>query len=179
MSYTIIFQTKIIKLDDGRIIHLSRQGCNNDTEGRQLTVFDGKLYTIQEFEEKIKEYETQYPESELKIGDRWSNRRGYAEHLRRMLKRAVTWQQLKERASSLFAHAPHIEYPYHGAVRLNGENEYKPYDLTNPEENEAFFKLYDNFRAGHSYRLTYDNEYDIDKIVKMLEKDNYAEFHVA
>ena len=34
MSYSIIFETKICKLDNGDIIHFSRQGCNNDTEGR-------------------------------------------------------------------------------------------------------------------------------------------------
>lgn len=35
MGYSIIFQTKIVKLSDGRILHLDRSGCNNDTEGRR------------------------------------------------------------------------------------------------------------------------------------------------
>lgn len=35
MGYSIIFQTKIVKLSDGRILHLDRRGCNNDTEGRR------------------------------------------------------------------------------------------------------------------------------------------------
>lgn len=43
MSYSIIFKTKIVKLSDGRILHLSLRGCNNDTEGRSSDDWRGKV----------------------------------------------------------------------------------------------------------------------------------------
>lgn len=42
MSYSIIFKTKTVKLSNGRILHLSLQGCNNDTEGRSPDDWRGK-----------------------------------------------------------------------------------------------------------------------------------------
>ena len=39
MSYSIIFETKIVKLSDGRIIHFDRSGCNNDNVGRNKNEF--------------------------------------------------------------------------------------------------------------------------------------------
>ena len=49
MGYSIIFQTKIVKLSDGRILHLDRSGCNNDTEGRRPDDWTGKIYTPEAF----------------------------------------------------------------------------------------------------------------------------------
>lgn len=43
MSYSIIFDTKFIKLQDGRLLHLDRSGCNNDTAGRSLSDYTGKM----------------------------------------------------------------------------------------------------------------------------------------
>lgn len=34
MGHPIIFKTKFVNFSDGRIMHLSLQGCNNDAEGR-------------------------------------------------------------------------------------------------------------------------------------------------
>lgn len=44
MGYPIIFKTKIVNLSDGRILHLNRSGCNNDTEGRRNDEWNGKIY---------------------------------------------------------------------------------------------------------------------------------------
>ena len=45
MSYSIIFETKIIKLSDGRLLHLNLSGCNNDDAGRSRDDWNGKIYT--------------------------------------------------------------------------------------------------------------------------------------
>lgn len=50
MSYPIIFQTKIVKLDDNRIIHFDRSGCNNDTAGCEKNIFTAQLYNANSFE---------------------------------------------------------------------------------------------------------------------------------
>ena len=34
MSYPIIFETKIVKITDNRILHLSLSGCSRDNSGR-------------------------------------------------------------------------------------------------------------------------------------------------
>lgn len=38
MGHPIIFKTKFVNLSDGRIMHLSLQGCNNDTGGVTMTI---------------------------------------------------------------------------------------------------------------------------------------------
>ena len=50
MGYPIIFQTKIVRLDDNRIIHFDRSGCNNDTAGREKNIFTAQMYTVDSFE---------------------------------------------------------------------------------------------------------------------------------
>ena len=49
MSYSIIFETKIVKLSDGRLLHLDLSGCNNDTSGRSRDDWNGKIYTEDAF----------------------------------------------------------------------------------------------------------------------------------
>lgn len=95
MGYSIIFQTKIVKLSDGRILHLDRRGCNNDTEGRRPDDWTGKIYTPEAFvayAENFKQGSKPAKESDgfdLKIGSRYCTCYDYGEHLLRMLKRAV------------------------------------------------------------------------------------------
>lgn len=99
MGYSIIFQTKIVKLSDGRILHLDRSGCNNDTEGRRPDDWTGKIYTPEAFiayAENFKQGSKPAKESDgfdLKIGSRYCTCYDYGEHLLRMLKRAVTWDE--------------------------------------------------------------------------------------
>ena len=100
MSYSIIFETKIVKLPDGRIIHFDRSGCNNDTEGRKKDEFHGKIYTELEFiemanrfKQNSKPYKASDPQFwELKIGSRYGTYYDYGEHLLRMLKRALPYE---------------------------------------------------------------------------------------
>ena len=56
MSYSIVFETKIVKLSDGRIIHFNRQGCNNDDAGRKKDDFTAKIYTEKEFVSNAEKY---------------------------------------------------------------------------------------------------------------------------
>ena len=56
MSYSIVFETKIVNLPDGRILHLDRSGCNNDNCGRTEYDFTGKIYSKESFQEYIKKF---------------------------------------------------------------------------------------------------------------------------
>lgn len=103
MSYSIIFETKIVRLPDGRILHLSLQGCNNDNAGRSRDDFRGKIYTVEEFKEMAENYKkdrVSMKESDgfdLKIGSRYCTYYDYGEHLLRMLNRSITWNKLTEK----------------------------------------------------------------------------------
>lgn len=103
MSYSIIFETKIVRLPDGRILHLSLQGCNNDNAGRSRDDFRGKIYAEEEFKEMAENFKKdRLPMKEadgfdLKIGSRYCTYYDYGEHLLRMLKRSITWDELTEK----------------------------------------------------------------------------------
>ena len=100
MGYSIVFETKIINLKDGRLLHLDLSGCNNDTSGRDRGDFVGNIYTKDEFikyAEHFKNDSTTIKENngfDLKIGSRYVNYFDYGEHLLRMMKRAKTWEEL-------------------------------------------------------------------------------------
>lgn len=100
MSYSIIFKTKIIKLSDGRLLHLDLSGCNNDMHGRHHDDWAGTIYTEEEFLKKANDFKTgSLPVKEsdgfdLKIGSRYCTFYDYGEHLLRMRKRAVTFDEL-------------------------------------------------------------------------------------
>lgn len=99
MGYSIIFETKIVTLSDGRIIHFDRSGCNNDDAGRSRSEFSGKVYTREQFieyAERFKKESKPYKESdrfELKIGSRYATAYDYGEHLLRMLNRAERYEE--------------------------------------------------------------------------------------
>lgn len=99
MSYSIIFETKIVKLPDGKIIHFSRQGCNNDNCGRRKDEFHAELYNSeQEFIQFAEQFKGDEPELgfELKIGSKKSSFNDYYKHLIRMFKRGKTLEQVAE-----------------------------------------------------------------------------------
>lgn len=89
MSYSIIFETKFLKLSDGRFIHFSREGCNNDNSGRKKNDFTAQILTVDEFRDKFNRfyYRTEAYKA-LKVGNRWVTYKEYAEHLLRMFNRA-------------------------------------------------------------------------------------------
>lgn len=98
MGYSIIFETKICKLNNGDIIHFNLSGCNNDDFGRRRDEFQGEYYTAEEWENKIREFESvkRHDNFDLKIGSRYVNWIDYGKHLRRMTKRAKTLEEYKK-----------------------------------------------------------------------------------
>lgn len=102
MSYPIIFETKIVKLSDGRIIHFDRSGCNNDDVGRRKNEFTAEIYSVDAFMEKIEKLkknskpikECDPHDWELKINSRCATSYDYGEHLLRMFKRAISYENL-------------------------------------------------------------------------------------
>ena len=101
MGYSMIFETKIVTLSDGRLIHFDRSGCNNDDAGRRQDEFTGKVYTEDEFRKRIesfknsaKPYKDSTPhEWELKIYGRMGTMHDYGTHLERMWKRAEPYDE--------------------------------------------------------------------------------------
>lgn len=95
MSYSIIFKTVIVKANDGRVIHFSRSGCNNDNCGRNKDEFSATIYNS---EYDFVNYATGFMHNskpykdggnfDLKIGGRAASDYDYGAHLLRMLKKA-------------------------------------------------------------------------------------------
>jgi len=94
MSYSIVFETKFLKLKDGRVVHFSRQGCNNDDSGRRKDDFTAEILTVEKFNEKFLFYFNFGEDyNALKVGSRWVTYKGYAEHLLRMFNRAKSFEE--------------------------------------------------------------------------------------
>ena len=93
MSYSIIFETKVVKLSDGRLLYFDRSGCNNDTAGRTRWDFTCQIITEEEYIQRANNYiENGDTHSfDLKIGSRHASYYDYGQHLLRMLKRAVSY----------------------------------------------------------------------------------------
>lgn len=150
MSYSIIFETKIIKLSDGRLLHLDLSGCNNDTSGRSRDDWNGKIYTEDDFikyAEGFMEDSKLAKESDgfdLKIGSRYCAWYDYGKHLIRMMKRAVTLDELKNSGRRVSFN------------RIDGAVVYedgKEIEMTMKEFNSYYYeKLYN---GGVRYRINY------------------------
>lgn len=177
MSYPIIFETKIIKLSDGRIIHFDRSGCNNDTAGRKKDEFRADIYTMDEFMnkiEKLKKNSKPIKESdphdwELKIGSRYATLYDYGEHLLRMFKRAFSYKELINSKRFVVKHITGIELI---------EPEYKIMSL------EEFDKIYFDLLYGGkglTYRrmIDYPNVLNESKIVDLIDKKQHLEFEIS
>ena len=99
MGYSIIFETKVILLKNGDVLHLSLSGCNNDEEGRDRNQFVGTRYTKEDWLNFIEKYE-KMPKMEdgfdLKIGNRYCQMQDYGKHLRTMYNRATTLEELQK-----------------------------------------------------------------------------------
>lgn len=101
MSYPIVFQTKIVKINDNEIIHFNRVGCNNDDEGRVANVYEAKIRTIEDFKRMAEGFiinSKPYKETgifELKVGSKWCSFYDYGMYLLRALKRADNLETFK------------------------------------------------------------------------------------
>lgn len=101
MSYPIVFQTKVVKINDNEIIHFNRIGCNNDTAGRVANVYEAKIRTIEDFKRMAEEFminSKPYKETgifDLKVGSKWCSFYDYGMYLLRALKRADNLETFK------------------------------------------------------------------------------------
>ncbi len=100
MSYSIVFETKIVKLSNGRFLHLNLSGCNNDDAGRSRGDWNGKIYTEDAFIKYAEGFMADSKPSketndfDLKIRSKYCTYYDYGKHLLRMMKRAVTFEEL-------------------------------------------------------------------------------------
>lgn len=175
MSYTIIFETKIVLLSDGRILHLDRSGCNNDDAGRDLWDFRGKIYTPEDFTawaNSFKEGSSPYKRGgafDMKIGSRDASNYDYGEHLLRMLKRAKPYAEfIQERP---------VQVAYCASIKLM-QPEQKILSLK--EFNEVFYQL---LRSGKPFRyhrmMCQPNIANEQEVIRLLEEDKPLEFYVG
>lgn len=101
MSYPIVFQTKVVKINDNEIIHFNRIGCNNDDEGRVANVYEAKIRTIEDFKRMAEGFiinSKPYKETgifDLKVGSKWCSFYDYGMYLLRALKRADNLETFK------------------------------------------------------------------------------------
>ena len=101
MSYPIVFQTKVVKINDNEIIHFNRTGCNNDFEGRVANVYEAKIRTVEDFKRMAERFiinSKPYKETgifDLKVGSKWCSFYDYGMYLLRALKRADNLETFK------------------------------------------------------------------------------------
>ena len=175
MSYSIIFETKIVKLSDGRIIHFDLSGCNNDNSGRDRHEFHAKIYTVEDFikyAEHFEENSKPHKESDgfdLKIGSRYATMYDYGEHLLRMLKRAETY-------------ADFLTKRYSSAEYCIGIELYKPErkTMTLEEFDKVFYKLlYGEGGLSYSRVMEYPDMRNEAEIVKLIEDKKPIQFYIG
>ena len=176
MSYSIIFETKVVKLPDGRILHLSLEGCNNDDAGRKRDEFRGRVYNSEsEFiinVEKFKMASRPFKDGgdfDMKIRSKCVSVYDYGEHLLRMLKRAITWQELANK------------YRICKAVVFKGvtvhEEGKEEVFLTSREWDKVCYDFWYGRRKGR-YITQYQHLYSIEQIVEALDSNESMLFHI-
>lgn len=172
MSYSIIFETKIVNLDDGRILHLDLSGCNNDERGRDRGDFSGKIYTKKEFQKFIDSFKSDdnTDGNDLKIGQKWRSWNDYAKHLERMLKRAISWEQLsKDRL---------CEATVFDGVKGYYKDSNEEVFLSPEEWNEICYKVWNN-EIDFVGRRQYHYSKDIKEIVELLDNNKPISFYIG
>lgn len=173
MSYSIIFETKIVKLYDGRIIHFNRSGCNNDNAGRSKDEFSAKIYTVDEFIKKTENYKKNskpYKEAdcmELKIGSKYATYFDYGEHLLRMLKRAKTYTEF-------------INSFYFSIEHLTGIQLHEPEEkfISVVEFDRDFYKLLRSGRVSYSRLMDYPDITDEENLIRLIESKAALQFTI-
>lgn len=171
MSYSIIFETKVVHLPDGRLMHLSREGCNNDDEGRKRSDFRAKMYTRSEWHNFVDRFlndPATIEEAFVKIGSRYCTMKQYGEHLERMEKRDLDWNKL---CKNRVAYAVVLD-----GIRFFDRGNYTDYS---PEDAEKLIWRKLKEEGSCSYcRLTHTVN-DIKEIVKELDSGSKMTFTVG
>nr|DAJ08071.1 MAG TPA: hypothetical protein [Caudoviricetes sp.] len=173
MGYSIIFETKIVKLTDGRIIHFDRSGCNNDTAGRGKDEFTATIYNVDVFKERAEHYKQgSLPiknggSFDLKIGSRPASMYDYCEHLLRMLKRAVPYDEFIKSYNVWCKHLKAIEVL---------TPEYKI--MTVQEFDRAYYDLRSKGNLSYRRLIDYPNVTDEKYIVSLIDNNESIEFEI-
>ena len=174
MSYSIVFETKIVRLSDGRIIHFDRSGCNNDNCGRHKDEFSAKIYTEEDFVKKAEAFKKNskpYSESdtmELKIGSRYATMYDYGEHLLRMLKRAKSYFDFVNSYYFVITHLTGVELlkPEHKIMSV------KEFD------NEFYKLLYNENGFTYARLFEYPDIRDERNLIRLIEKGETLSFEI-
>jgi len=167
MSYLIIFETKFIKLSDGRLLHLDRSGCNNDTSGRDRGDFAGKIYTYEELQKHVISFmESEKTEGwELKIGSKFATYQDYGKHLATMANRAKTYEEFNNER-------------YFYATRYDGVELLQPENKTlTAKEFDQYWS--DNYGKTYSYRRLTTRLNSEEEIITSLENNKPISFYVG
>lgn len=108
MIYTRIHETKILKLTDGRIIHFSLQGRNNDV-CISKNMFTAKICTLEEYKNNAhKLMNNPDPDPFIEIKSKKSSRQEYGKYLIRMLRHVYTYDQLIKKWTIMETHVKSI-----------------------------------------------------------------------
>lgn len=170
MSYSIIFDTKFIKLTDGRLLYLERSGCNNDTAGRDLSDYIGKIYTYDELQKHVISLVKNGNSNnwELKLRSKNITYYDYGKHLATMANRAKTYDEF-------------ISERYFTAKRYDGVNLLKNNEekvLTPKEFHDCFYDLLYG-KEPYSYRRILTSLSGEKEIINTLESGQHIEFYVG
>lgn len=173
MSYTIIFETYMVELQDGRFLQLCRSGCNNDDAGRKRDEFEGKIFKREELDSLIQKYEN-YPTDEgsfdLRIGSTYSSFAAYGRYLRRKWKEAKNWDKFTE---NRVCHATVFDGVY---FLPSGEKEEVYYPATEWIKVSTDW-LYGKMRG--SVRKSIHLLDDLDTIIRELEEGKAMSFYIG
>lgn len=174
MSYLVIFKTKIVKLSDGRLLHLDLSGCNNDTSGRSCDDWSGKIYTEDAFIEYAEGFmKDSKPAKEsggfdLKIGSRYCTMYDYGKHLLRMMERSVTLGELNHSGK------------YVSFNRIDGVTVFedgKEIEMTMKEFDSYYYeKLYS---GGVRYRINYTLLENEKNIIEAFDNGNSVRIYIS
>jgi len=109
MIYTRVYETKILKLADGRIIHFSLQGRNNDNIGTNRNTFTAKICTMEEYKNNAQAFMNDPdPNIYIEIKSKKSSRRDYGKYLIRMLRHAYTYERFIKKWNIMETHVKSI-----------------------------------------------------------------------
>ena len=171
MGYSIIFETYIVKLPDGRIIHFDRSGCNNDDSGRKQDEFTGKIYSVNDFIKYAENFKVDSkPKKEadyfdMRIGNRYVTFYDYGEYLLRKLKRAENLDD--------FLRSTHFNARYCKAIEVLSP-EHK--DMTLEEFNDYYYHSPNNVYI--SWRRIMEFPKGTDEIIRCIEDGKPMEFYI-
>lgn len=173
MGYPIVFQTKVIKTADGKIIHFTRQGCNNDEEGRKKDVY--KVAGIYDNETSFLNYANDFVirgdtyknggPFELKVGCKKSSYVDYGAHLIRMMKRATTLDTL----------SVHEAEVYKGITVVYEDDTKKSYS-PKEWENVCYDYIYNNTKKAKKITPIFETVYESEDILKQVFQAEEAEY---